>query len=47
MGAECSKSQNYKNQRVCLLAIDWLVNTIDHFYPILLLVMRNGVFMPT
>ena len=49
-------NQNHKNQRVtigllymhlCLLVIDWLVNNIDHFCSVSLLVTRNGVFMLT
>ena len=38
-------SQNHKNQHLCLLVIVWLVNNIDHSYPVLLLVTRYRVFM--
>ena len=46
-------SQNHKISggpyyvHLCLLFIDWLVNKSDHFYPLSLLVTRNGVFMLT
>ena len=45
-------SQNHKisgwpNVHLCLFDTDWLVNNIDHSYPVPLLVTRNGVFMLT
>ena len=46
-------SQNHKKSagghmaHFCLFGIDWLVNNIDHSYPVSLLVTRNGVFMLT
>ena len=45
-----ARCQNHKNQRVAIvyeLIIDWLVNNINHLYPVSLLVTRNGVFMLT
>ena len=42
-------SQNHKTSgwpyvNICLLVIDWLVNNIDHSYPVSLVVTRNGVY---
>ena len=42
-----NKISGWPHVNLCLLVIDWLVNNIDHSYPVSLLAMRNGVFMLT
>ena len=53
MGTARPKSKPQKSAsghnyvHLCLLVIDWIVNNVDHSYPVSLLVTRNGVFMLT
>ena len=45
--AKTTRISGWPFVHLCLLVTDWLVNSIDHSYPVSLLVTRNGVFMLT